>query len=179
MQIEQNKIIFTGPAGVGKTTAINALSDIPTAATEVRNTDMAAASGHSAAAFDYGVVKLPNDERIHLYGSPGQEPFDAIPGGLVAGSLGVVLLLDNARSDPFRDLKFFLKAFEKLSADTKLVIGVTRMELKAMPSIDEYHQQLYGTKLKPPVFEVDVRERRDVTLLVQALLYCLDPGLRN
>jgi uncharacterized protein len=180
MQMEQNRIIFTGPAGAGKTAAINALSDIPTAMTDVQVADIAAGGkGQTTVALDHGLMKLPNDERIHLYGTPGQEHFDFSQGSLTQGSLGVMLLLDNTRSDPFRDMKLFLNAFEKFSAETKLVIGITRMELKATPTVEEYHQQFYGTNLKPPVFEVDARERRDVALLVQALLYSLDPGLHD
>ena len=36
----ENKIIFTGPVGVGKTTAIAALSDDPPIKTDARASDM-------------------------------------------------------------------------------------------------------------------------------------------
>ena len=35
------KIVFTGPMGAGKTTAIRAISDAPPVSTEVANTDQA------------------------------------------------------------------------------------------------------------------------------------------
>jgi signal recognition particle receptor subunit beta len=64
-------------------------------------------------------------------------------------------------------------------AGARLAVGVTRMDLKAAPSIEEYHRQFYGASLKPPIFEVDARRRRDVVLLIQALLHSLDPGLQD
>jgi signal recognition particle receptor subunit beta len=178
--MDHNKIIFTGPVGAGKTTAINALSDIPTVVTDARATDMAAGrKAGTTVALDYGLMKLPGEERIHLYGTPGQERFDFMWDILTEGGIGLVLLVDNTRPEPFRDLKFFLRAFDKFIGSTSLVIGVTRMDLKGTPTLEEYHQQLYGVHFKPPVFEVDARERRDVALLVQALLYTLDPGLHD
>ena len=36
-----------------------------------------------------------------------------------------------------------------------------------------------GLGLKTPVFAVDARVKNDVSLLVQALLYSLDPGLEE
>ena len=38
--MKENKIIFTGPVGVGKTTAIAALSDDPPVKTDARASDM-------------------------------------------------------------------------------------------------------------------------------------------
>ena len=38
--MKENKIIFTGPVGVGKTTAISALSDEPPVQTDASASDM-------------------------------------------------------------------------------------------------------------------------------------------
>jgi hypothetical protein len=53
------------------------------------------------------------------------------------------------------------------------------MDVSNKPTIEEYHIQLQGLNLKPAVFSVDARVRNDVSLLVQALLYSLDPGLEE
>ena len=44
-------------------------------------------------ALDYGLMKLDAGERIHLYGTPGQERFDFMWDILTKGGLGVVLRL--------------------------------------------------------------------------------------
>jgi len=96
---------------------------------------------------------------------------------LTTGGIGLILLLDNTRADPFQDMKFFLDSFEKFIADTNVAIGVTQMDLSNKPTINDYHIQLQGMGIKPPVFSVDARVKNDVSLLVQSLLYSLDPGI--
>lgn len=174
------KIIFTGPVGAGKTTAIASISDAPPVCTNEMATDMTRnRKGATTVAMDYGSMQLEGNERIHLYGTPGQERFDFMWDILTKGGIGLVLLLDNTRADPFQDMHFFLNAFDGFIGETKVVIGVTQTDVSAQPAIDEYHEQLKGMGLKIPVFEVDARERHDVALLLEALLYSLDPGLEQ
>ena len=172
------KIIFSGPVGAGKTTAINAISDIETVTTDELASDMTKSQKPgTTVAMDYGMLKLSQDERIHLYGTPGQERFNFMWDILTQGGIGLVLLINNSRPDPFGDLQFFLDAFKGFINGTKLVIGVTQMDINHRPSIDDYHLQLESSGSKVPIFEVDAREKRDVALLVEALLYTIDPGL--
>lgn len=176
--MSQYKIIFTGPVGAGKTTAISSISDAPPVKTDAAASDMTKnRKSSTTVAMDYGVMNLEGGEKIHLYGTPGQERFDFMWDILTNGGIGLVLLLDNTRADPFQDMRFFLEAFDKFIANTAVAIGVTQMDISSKPSITEYHQQLQTLGLKPPVFSVDAREHNDVSLLVQALLYSLDPGL--
>lgn len=176
--MSNHKIIFTGPVGAGKTTAIATLSDIPPVCTDEVASDMTRGNkSETTVAMDYGVMNLDGGERLHLFGTPGQERFDFMWDILVEGGVGLVLLINNNAKDPFRDLHFFLNAFDKFINETRVVIGITRMDEDQHPAIDEYHQQLEKTKHNVPVFEVDARERRDIALLIEALLYTLDPGL--
>jgi len=174
------KIIFTGPVGAGKTTAIESISDEPPIRTDEAASDMAKnRKAATTVAMDYGILNLDDGERIHLYGTPGQERFDFMWDILTIGGIGLVLLLDNTRSDPFRDLRFFLETFEGFIQSTKVVIGVTQMDLRQTPTIADYHMQLKNLGLNPPIFEVDARVRTDISLLVQSLLFSLNPGLKE
>ncbi len=174
------KIIFTGPVGAGKTTAINAISDTPPVKTDAAASDMTKSRKQSTTvAMDYGILNLSDGERIHLYGTPGQERFDFMWDILTNGGIGLVLLLDNSRDDPFSDLKFFLKSFKSFIDETAFVIGVTQMDLKATPRIEDYHMHLRGSGYNPPIFAVDGREKNDISILVQSLLYSLDPGIEE
>ncbi len=178
--MSQYKIIFTGPVGAGKTTAIQSISDVPTVKTDASASDMTKTRKSSTTvAMDYGVMKLDDGEKIHLYGTPGQERFDFMWDILTTGGIGLVLLLDNTRADPFQDMKFFLDSFSGFISGTGLVIGVTQMDLSNKPTIDDYHKQLQGYDLKPAVFSVDARTKSDVSVLIQALLFSLDPGLED
>lgn len=172
------KIIFTGPVGAGKTTAIGSLSDIPVITTDEQASDMTQNRKETTTvAMDYGLMKLDGGERIHLYGTPGQERFDFMWEILTQGGIGLILLLDNTRADPFQDMRFFLNSFDGFIKQTKLAIGVTRMDLVDGPVLAQYHAELKKLGINPPLFEVDARKRIDIVQLVEALLYSLDPWL--
>ena len=115
--MKENKIIFTGPVGVGKTTAIAALSDDPPVKTDARASDMTLVrKGHTTVAMDYGVIRLDEDTKVHLYGTPGQERFNFMWEILSKGSMGLILLLDNTRADSLRKLSFLnIKRFNFFS----------------------------------------------------------------
>lgn len=172
------KIIFTGPVGAGKTTAIQSISDVPPVKTDAVASDMTKnRKAATTVAMDYGVMNLDDGEKIHLYGTPGQERFNFMWDILTKGGIGLVLLIDNTRADPFQDMRFFLETFSSFISDTSVAIGVTQMDLSTMPTIDDYHKQLQTLGMRPAVFSVDARVNNDVSLLVQALLFSLDPGL--
>ena len=178
--MKQYKIIFTGPVGAGKTTAIHSISDEPPVKTDAAASDMTKSrKAATTVAMDYGVMKLDDGEKIHLYGTPGQERFDFMWDILTVGGIGLILLLDNTRADPFQDMRFFLDSFNGFIAETSVAIGITQMDSSRKPSIADYHKQLQETELKPAIFAVDAREKDDVSLLVQALLFTLDPGLED
>jgi uncharacterized protein len=178
--MSQYKIIFTGPVGAGKTTAIASISDAPIIKTDAAASDMTKnRKAETTVAMDYGVMNLAGGEKIHLYGTPGQERFDFMWDILTLGGIGLILLLDNTRADPFKDMRFFLNAFSDFIAKTTVAIGVTQIDLSSKPSIEEYHIQLQALGFNIPVFSVDARVKNDVSLLVQALLYTLDPGLED
>ena len=178
--MSQFKIIFTGPVGAGKTTAIGSISDVKPCSTDSLATDMTAKrKARTTVAMDYGYMKLDSGETIHLYGTPGQERFNFMWDILVDGGIGLVLLVDNSREDPFKDLDFFLDAFKDFIEETAFVVGVTQTDIRSRPSIDEYHQYFKDHPMKPAVFTVDARKREDVSTLVQALLFTLDPVLAD
>lgn len=169
------KLIFTGPMGAGKTTAIAAISESPPVSTEVRNTDLASHSkATTTAAFDYGEVALPGGSRLRLYGTPGQERFDHMRSMIGEGALGVVVLLDNSAADPLGDLARFLDGFLRFAVAGRLVVGVGRTERHPSPSLEDYSSMLANARLTNPVVSVDVRQRGDVLLLLELLLHQID-----
>jgi hypothetical protein len=173
-----HKIIFTGPVGAGKTTAIASISDIEPIRTDEHASDMTQKrKSNTTVAMDYGMIRLGPKEKVHLYGTPGQERFDFMWDILTKGGIGLVLLLDNTRPTPFEDMRFYIKAFKEFIESTRLVIGVTQMDARATPTIDEYVRQLAELDVSAPVFEVDARQRADVSTLIEALLLQIDPTL--
>ena len=173
-----HKIIFTGPVGAGKTTAIASISDIEPIRTDENASDMTTRrKPATTVAMDYGMIRIGPKEKVHLYGTPGQERFDFMWEILTKGGIGLVLLLDNTRPAPFEDMRFYVTAFRAFIESTRLVIGVTQMDSCATPTLDEYVRQMKEMDLAAPVFEVDARRRDDVSMLIQALLLSIDPTL--
>ncbi len=172
------KIIFSGPAGAGKTTAIRSISDIdPLASDETAGNMAREQNPGTSSAMDYGLLTLEQGGRIHLYGAAGRESINFMQDIHSPGGIGLILLLSNTRPNPFGDLQLFLETFKGFIDGHKLAIGVTQMDINRHPTLDDYHLQLESNGGKIPIFEVDARQKRDVSLLVEALLYSIDPGI--
>lgn len=176
----ENKIIFAGPVGAGKTTSINAVSDIAVVGTEARASDeVALRKENTTVAMDYGILNLEDGQKVHLYGTPGQTRFGFMWEILSEGAMGFVVLIDCGRPDPLTDLDDYVGAFrDQISkCGDALVVGLTRTELNPQPGLlDRFHERLAAMNLNVPVFEVDGRQREDVKQLLLALLALMDPA---
>lgn len=169
------KLVFTGPTGAGKTTAITALSEIPPVKTEVRATDhVAAMKDTTTVAMDYGQLTLEGGQVLQLFGTPGQERFAYMREILTRGGLGLIVLVDNASDDPISDMDHYLTDFAEFAAETTAVVGVVRSDLSPEPAIDAYYAYLAERGLEYPILYVDVRKREDVVLLIEVLLAGLE-----
>lgn len=164
------KIVFTGTPGAGKTTAIAALSDITPIVTDVANTDPSLDKAVTTVGMDYGHVDLEEGVRVRLFGTPGQQRFDFMWRILVEQALGLVVLIDNSRPDPLADLRVYLDHFADVLPRMNCVIGVGRTLDCPVPTPDDFADLLAERGLALPVLAVDVRERRDVLRLIDAIL---------
>ncbi len=164
------KLLFAGPMGAGKTTAIRAISQIEPISTEVANTDFSeSGKAETTVALDYGELALDNGHTLRLYGSPGQRRFEFMWPLLAEGALGVVVLLDNSRADPLADLNLFLDAFARQIGAGRVVVAVGRLDSHPQPGLDDYVAAVAARGEFLPVLEVDVRRRADVTGLLDVL----------
>ncbi len=172
------KIIFSGPVCSGKTTAIATLSDeAPVCTNQIASDETREKKPETTVAMDYGTLSLGRHEKIHLYGTPGQERFDFMWDILTENGLGLVLLLDNTGKDPLNDMVFFLESFKDYIDKTAVAIGITQTDIVPLLTLDPYQEKLKELDFKGAVFEVDARNYNDMSYLVQALLFTIDPGL--
>lgn len=169
------KIVFTGPMGAGKTTAIRAISDTAPVSTDVGNHDKQTnAKASTTVALDYGELALENGTSVRLYGTPGQGRFAFMWDIVGKGALGVILLLDGTSATAQTDLTTFVDVFRRTTPDQAFVVGVGRLAPEQNARLDEISRALQATGVVAPVFAVDVREREDVLLLVETLLCILE-----
>jgi uncharacterized protein len=169
------KIVFSGPMGAGKTTAIRALSDIETLSTEVDNNDrLAFDKEHTTVALDYGQLKLDDGTVIRLYGTPGQARFEFMWSIVGQGALGVVLLLDASQPDALAQMDTYLGVFDAALKSGAMVIGLGRSEQPGALKIHPFRQRLSQSRAPIPLFCVDVRRREEVLILISALMCQLE-----
>ncbi|WP_405013990.1 GTP-binding protein [Kitasatospora sp. NBC_01539] len=100
------KVLVAGPFGVGKTTLIRTLSEIPTLHTEEVMTETGAPVDDTAGlpdkttttvAVDFGRLTVPDDLVLYLFGTPGQRRFFPLWHDIARGALGALVLMDTRR----------------------------------------------------------------------------------
>jgi signal recognition particle receptor subunit beta len=174
-----NVILFAGPMGAGKTTAIRSVSEIPVVSTEAENNERNISDKPTTTvALDYGEILLSDDEKVRLYGLPGQKRFDFMWRILVERAMGMVLLIDNAAPDPVAVLFEYVSEFESLARVGAMVVGVSRMDLAPEPTIAHLSERLAEERsdLVLPVLPVDPREGSQVRLALMALIANVEMG---
>ena len=172
----QYKIVFAGPVGAGKTTAIQSLSDIEVVSTEANaSDDVRRLKKTTTVAMDYGVMRLDNGDQVRLYGAPGQKRFDFMWDILTENALGLVVLVSAKADDPVADLRVYLDAFRPLIDRTAVVVGVTHTDQGDISVRRRLIQDMEHLGIPPCVMVVDARSRSDIATLVKALLFSIDP----
>lgn len=172
MSIKKTKIVFTGSVGAGKTHSIRQLSDVPVISTEAKPTEESILKKKSTTtiAMDYGELTLSQTERLYLYGTPGQRRFDFMSPILCEGALGLVILIDNSQKAPLEDLDYYLNLNAEFLAKNPAVIGITHFDVSDTPGKQVYQNCLQERGVSCPILSVDVRVKKEVLLLMSALI---------
>lgn len=165
------KILFIGPMGAGKTTAIRTISDIELLSTEVINNDTEQhTKATTTVALDYGEVNLGQGETVLLYGIPGQERFSFMWPVLAEGALGAILLINDDLPNSQQHLTNYINAFPHLIEKGTAVIGVWSAENLSDELLEPYRAILKERELALPIIKTDVRVKENVLTLIEMLI---------
>lgn len=166
------KVVFTGPMGAGKTTAIRGISQGQTLSTEVPISQGAQGDKRSTTVgLDYGECALGEGLVLKLFGTPGQERFRFMWDILARGAFGVVVLTDNSQGDPLAQTLHYLQAFAPHLPARRMVVGVGRLDSPGSPGLDEHcaHLARHGFA-QVPVIDADARRAEDMRVLLSVLV---------
>lgn len=159
--------------GAGKTTAIQSLSEIDVVRTEANNSERHIVDkATTTVALDYGEIVLDGEEKVRLYGIPGQKRFDFMWSILKKRAKGMVLLVNSDAPDPIAEMLFYLDEFRDLYDRGGVVVGISRADLGVGPSLADFAEALERTNpgLLVPVFTVDPRDRDQMENVLLALV---------
>ncbi|GAB3184746.1 hypothetical protein FHX75_11839 [Micromonospora palomenae] len=160
------KIVIAGGFGVGKTTCVQSISEIPpinteawmTAASEtVDRLDPGIDKTTTTVAMDFGRLTIGGDLVLYLFGTPGQPRFWPMWDDLCRGAVGALVLADTRRLEAsFPAVNYF-----EQDTDLPFVVCVNLFDGVLTHRLDDVREAL-GLSAHVPLVACDVRDPSSV-----------------
>jgi signal recognition particle receptor subunit beta len=163
------KIVVAGGFGVGKTTAVSQISEVPIVTTSMAGSPGGAPAGGTDE-LDCGRLTIDDEIVLYLFGAAGQDRCGFMRRELIEGALGALILVD-ARSPVeswrLEDCYAAVEHFEH--AGLPYVVAVNLFDGEQLRSIDNVRSFL-AVPEGTPVVTFDARDRSSVRDALVAVL---------
>jgi signal recognition particle receptor subunit beta len=168
------KIVVAGGFGVGKTTMVSSVSEVPALNTEAWMTEASegvddlppdGSKVTTTVAMDFGRIALYPDLMLYLFGTPGQARFWFLWDDLSRGALGAIVLVDTRRLDQsFAAINYF-----ENDSDLPFVVAINLFDGELLHDVDEVREAL---DLRPdiPLITCDARDKKACVEALQELV---------
>ncbi|EIE97229.1 GTP-binding protein [Saccharomonospora glauca] len=167
------KLLIAGGFGVGKTTMVGSVSEVPPLRTEEMLTSASEgiddlsgveAKSTTTVALDFGRITISPDLILYLFGTPGQDRFWFMWDELAQGALGAVVLADTRRLEScFPAVDFFERR------GLPFVVGVNCFDNAYRYGTEEVRAALdVGPNV--PVLLCDARDRESTKQVLVTLI---------